>query len=45
MSQHLIPTQKDIIIIGSYTRFMDMHSGGGCKLGAEHIYIEAKGEE
>ncbi len=23
-----------------WTRFMDMHSGGGCKTGYEYIYIE-----
>jgi hypothetical protein len=28
-----------------WTRFMDMHSGGGCKLDWEYIYIEAPEEE
>lgn len=28
-----------------YTKFMDMCSGGGVKLGAEYIYIQAKGDE
>lgn len=30
----------------TWTRFMDMHSGGGCKIpGGEYIYIEADSEE
>jgi hypothetical protein len=31
--------------MGKWTKFMDMHSGGGTKEDAEYIYIEAPEEE
>lgn len=30
---------------GTWTHFMDMHSGGGCKTDYEHIYIQAPEEQ
>ena len=40
MSKELILQEKKRLT-GLFTKFMDMHSGGGCKLGAEYIYIQA----